>query len=176
MYAPRCEWFERNCRKKIHPEQFHLSADGTLSWEEVECLGACVNAQWYRFLTIRMKICLRSCLNSFSTICVRRIGEAGPTVNRQFSAPQKMSKVRSARLGVYILHHNKNKGDQTMAKAKRKQQLRNQLQRKQQLRNQLQRKQWKKLQRKKLLRRKLLKKRRKKRQQNVVSSCEKEIY
>jgi NADH-quinone oxidoreductase subunit E len=32
------------CREKIHPEQFHTNADGTLSWEEVECAGACVNA------------------------------------------------------------------------------------------------------------------------------------
>jgi NADH-quinone oxidoreductase subunit E len=32
------------CRKKIHPEQFHTNPGGTLSWEEVECLGACVNA------------------------------------------------------------------------------------------------------------------------------------
>ncbi len=27
------------CRSKIHAEQFHPNADGTLSWEEVECLG-----------------------------------------------------------------------------------------------------------------------------------------
>lgn len=32
------------CRNKIHPEPFHLNASGTLSWEEVECQGACVNA------------------------------------------------------------------------------------------------------------------------------------
>lgn len=32
------------CKAKIHPEPHHLNADGTLSWEEVECLGACVNA------------------------------------------------------------------------------------------------------------------------------------
>jgi NADH-quinone oxidoreductase subunit E len=32
------------CREKIHPEQFHTNDAGTLSWEEVECLGACVNA------------------------------------------------------------------------------------------------------------------------------------
>ncbi|MCE7030091.1 NADH-quinone oxidoreductase subunit NuoE [Jiella avicenniae] len=32
------------CRKKIHSEQFHRNEAGTLSWEEVECLGACVNA------------------------------------------------------------------------------------------------------------------------------------
>ena len=32
------------CKSKIHHDPHHLSADGTLSWEEVECLGACVNA------------------------------------------------------------------------------------------------------------------------------------
>jgi NADH-quinone oxidoreductase subunit E len=32
------------CREKIHAEPHHVNADGTLSWEEVECLGACVNA------------------------------------------------------------------------------------------------------------------------------------
>ena len=32
------------CRSKIHPEQFHTNERGMLSWEEVECLGACVNA------------------------------------------------------------------------------------------------------------------------------------
>jgi NADH-quinone oxidoreductase subunit E len=32
------------CRKRIHPEQFHTNDRGMLSWEEVECLGACVNA------------------------------------------------------------------------------------------------------------------------------------
>lgn len=32
------------CKKKIAPHPFERSADGKLSWEEVECLGACVNA------------------------------------------------------------------------------------------------------------------------------------
>src|SRR5690554_6116819 len=32
------------CQHRIHPEPHHLSADGTMSWEEYECLGACVNA------------------------------------------------------------------------------------------------------------------------------------
>src|SRR6185503_16895135 len=32
------------CRRRIHGEPHHRSADGRLSWEEVECLGACVNA------------------------------------------------------------------------------------------------------------------------------------
>ncbi len=32
------------CKKRIHHDPHHLSADGAFSWEEVECLGACVNA------------------------------------------------------------------------------------------------------------------------------------
>jgi NADH-quinone oxidoreductase subunit E len=32
------------CKRRIHPEQHHLSADGQFSWEEVECLGSCANA------------------------------------------------------------------------------------------------------------------------------------
>ena len=32
------------CREKIAAHPFELSADGKLSWEEVECLGACANA------------------------------------------------------------------------------------------------------------------------------------
>jgi NADH-quinone oxidoreductase subunit E len=32
------------CREKIAPRPHQVSADGTLSWEEVECLGACSNA------------------------------------------------------------------------------------------------------------------------------------
>jgi NADH-quinone oxidoreductase subunit E len=32
------------CHRRIHHEAFHVSADGNFSWEEVECLGACVNA------------------------------------------------------------------------------------------------------------------------------------
>ena len=32
------------CKHRIHHDPFHVSADGNFSWEEVECLGACVNA------------------------------------------------------------------------------------------------------------------------------------
>jgi NADH-quinone oxidoreductase subunit E len=32
------------CRKRIHHDPLHVSDDGDFSWEEVECLGACVNA------------------------------------------------------------------------------------------------------------------------------------
>ncbi|MFC6488543.1 NADH-quinone oxidoreductase subunit NuoE, partial [Nitratireductor sp. GCM10026969] len=32
------------CKKKINPEPFKTNEEGTLSWEEVECQGTCVNA------------------------------------------------------------------------------------------------------------------------------------
>jgi len=32
------------CRRRIHHEPLETNEQGTLSWEEVECLGACVNA------------------------------------------------------------------------------------------------------------------------------------
>lgn len=34
----------RVCREKISPKPHQLSEDGKMSWEEVECLGACANA------------------------------------------------------------------------------------------------------------------------------------
>lgn len=34
----------RVCKSRIHEEPFHLNEAGTLSWEEVECQGGCVNA------------------------------------------------------------------------------------------------------------------------------------
>ena len=32
------------CKSRINEEQHSLSADGSMSWEEVECLGGCANA------------------------------------------------------------------------------------------------------------------------------------
>jgi NADH-quinone oxidoreductase subunit E len=75
------------CRERIG-EQHHLTADGKLSWVEVECLGACVNApvaqinyDYYEDLTPA----------SFGRILDRLIaGEQvtpGPQIDRQLSAP-----------------------------------------------------------------------------------------
>jgi NADH-quinone oxidoreductase subunit E len=38
------EDIKKVCERRINREQFQVSADGDFSWEEVECLGACVNA------------------------------------------------------------------------------------------------------------------------------------
>jgi len=76
------------CERRIHPEPFHLSADGNYSWEEVECLGACVNAPmvliWndtYEDLTAES---FEKVLDGFSS---GKPAKAGPQNGRQFSAP-----------------------------------------------------------------------------------------
>jgi NADH-quinone oxidoreductase subunit E len=69
-------------------EQMHVTADGTFSWIEVECLGACVNApaaqinyDYYEDLTP----------DTFNRIldamAAGKIPRPGPQVSRQFSAP-----------------------------------------------------------------------------------------
>jgi NADH-quinone oxidoreductase subunit E len=79
------------CRSKIHHEQFHTNDDGTLSWEEVECLGACVNAPMVMIFK-----------DTYEDLTPERLGEiidafeagkggsvpVGPQVGRIVSAPQ----------------------------------------------------------------------------------------
>lgn len=79
------------CRSKIHPEQFHTNADGTLSWEEVECLGACVNAPMvmvfkdtYEDLTPER---LAEIIDAFEAGKGKSVAP-GPQVDRYFSAPE----------------------------------------------------------------------------------------
>lgn len=79
------------CRSKIHHEQFHLNAKGTLSWEEVECLGACVNAPMamvfkdtYEDLTPER---LAEIIDEFEAGKGEKV-KAGPQIARAFSAPE----------------------------------------------------------------------------------------
>ncbi|MGY4351647.1 NADH-quinone oxidoreductase subunit E [Bradyrhizobium sp. GM7.3] len=76
------------CEHRIHHEPFHLSKDGNFSWEEVECLGACVNAPMvligkdtYEDLT---KESFGKVLDGFAS---GNPPKAGPQNGRQFSAP-----------------------------------------------------------------------------------------
>jgi NADH-quinone oxidoreductase subunit E len=78
------------CKSRIHPEPLHPSADGTLSWEEVECQGACVNAPMVMIFK-----------DAYEDLTPERLGEiidefeagrgaqvpAGPQNGRTFSAP-----------------------------------------------------------------------------------------
>jgi NADH-quinone oxidoreductase subunit E len=76
------------CRKRISQHPHHLSPDGSLSWEEVECLGACVNAPlvqvWsdtYEDLTPER---FSQLLDDFAA---GRKVKPGTQIDRQFSAP-----------------------------------------------------------------------------------------
>ena len=76
------------CTRKIHPEPLHVSADGNYSWEEVECLGACVNAPmvliWndtYEDLTAES---FEKVLDGFTN---GKPAKPGPQIDRHFSAP-----------------------------------------------------------------------------------------
>jgi NADH-quinone oxidoreductase subunit E len=76
------------CQRRIHPEPFHVSDDGNFSWEEVECLGACVNAPmvliWndtYEDLTPES---FEKVLDGFAKSSPPK---PGPQIDRQFAAP-----------------------------------------------------------------------------------------
>jgi NADH-quinone oxidoreductase subunit E len=76
------------CESRIHHDPFHLSKDGDFSWEEVECLGACVNAPMvmigkdtYEDLT---KESFGKVLDGFAS---GNPPKPGPQNGRQFSAP-----------------------------------------------------------------------------------------
>lgn len=79
---------KRVCRERIHHEQFHVSDDGDFSWEEVECLGACVNAPMvligsdtYEDLTAE------SFEKVLEALAAGRSVKPGPQIDRQFAAP-----------------------------------------------------------------------------------------
>lgn len=83
------EALRKVCQHRIHPDPFHTNPEGTLSWEEVECLGACVNAPMVMIGQ-----------DTYEDLTVERFGEIvdafaagkgksitpGPQVERQFSA------------------------------------------------------------------------------------------
>jgi NADH-quinone oxidoreductase subunit E len=82
------EELRRVCERRIHHEPFHLSADRDFSWEEVECLGACVNAPMvligddtYEDLTPETFERVLDALARGET------PKPGPQNGRQFSAP-----------------------------------------------------------------------------------------
>jgi NADH-quinone oxidoreductase subunit E len=79
---------KRVCERRIHHEPFHVSPDGDFSWEEVECLGACVNAPMvligsdtYEDLTAETFERVLDALSRGETT------KPGPQSGRHFSAP-----------------------------------------------------------------------------------------
>ncbi|MGL4406085.1 MAG: NADH-quinone oxidoreductase subunit NuoE, partial [Notoacmeibacter sp.] len=79
------------CQHKIHHDAFHLNDAGTLSWEEVECQGACVNAPMvmighdtYEDLTPER---LAEIIDAFEAGKGADV-KVGPQIDRIFSAPE----------------------------------------------------------------------------------------
>jgi NADH-quinone oxidoreductase subunit E len=75
------------CHRRIG-EQMHVTADGTFSWVEVECLGACVNApmaqinyDYYEDLTPE------SFEKILDELAAGHMPKPGPQIDRQLSAP-----------------------------------------------------------------------------------------
>ena len=78
------------CKAKINKNQLESNADGTLSWEEVECQGACVNAPMvmifkdtYEDLSPER---LEEIIDTFEAGKGKTI-EPGPQIDRIYSAP-----------------------------------------------------------------------------------------
>ncbi|MEM8750043.1 MAG: NADH-quinone oxidoreductase subunit E [Pseudomonadota bacterium] len=79
------------CKKRISPNPFEISENGNLSWEEVECQGACVNAPMVMIFK-----------DSYEDLTAERMEEiidafdagkgadvpVGPQIDRVFSAPE----------------------------------------------------------------------------------------
>jgi NADH-quinone oxidoreductase subunit E len=76
------------CQSRIHHDPFELSKDGNFSWEEVECLGACVNAPmvmiWKDTYEDLTRESFGKVLDSFAS---GKPPKPGPQNGRQFSAP-----------------------------------------------------------------------------------------
>ena len=79
------------CQDRIHHEALHTNAAGTLSWEEVECLGACVNAPMvmigddtYEDLTVGR---FNEIIDAFAAGNGASI-KPGPQITRAFSAAE----------------------------------------------------------------------------------------
>ena len=77
------------CQSRIHHDPLHLSKDGSFSWEEVECLGACVNAPmvqiWKDTYEDLTQESFGKVLDGFAS---GQPPQPGPQNGRQFSAPK----------------------------------------------------------------------------------------
>src|SRR3979490_700187 len=76
------------CESRIHHDPFHLSKDGNFSWEEVECLGACVNAPMVLIGRDTYEDLTRETFEKvLDGLAKGNPPKPGPQIDRQSSAP-----------------------------------------------------------------------------------------
>jgi NADH-quinone oxidoreductase subunit E len=76
------------CRHRIHHDPFHVSTDGDFSWEEVECLGACVNAPMVLIGSDTYEDLTPATFEKvLDGIASGKPVKPGPQIDRQMSAP-----------------------------------------------------------------------------------------
>jgi NADH-quinone oxidoreductase subunit E len=82
------ETLKEVCRNRIHHDQHHLSDEGDFSWEEVECLGACVNAPLVQINADTYEdLTAESLEKLLDDLAAGRSVTPGTQIERQFSAP-----------------------------------------------------------------------------------------
>ncbi len=75
------------CHRRIG-DQHHVSTDGAFSWEEVECLGACVNAPLVQIGADTYEdLTAESFEKLLDDLAAGRTVKPGPQIEREFSAP-----------------------------------------------------------------------------------------
>ena len=83
------EDLKKVCQSRIHPEQQHISADGNFSWEEAECLGACVNAPMVQiFKDTYEDLTPESFEKLIDDLADGRKIKPGPQIDRHLAAPE----------------------------------------------------------------------------------------
>lgn len=76
------------CQNRIHHEQHHISEDGKFSWEEVECLGACVNAPMVQvFKDTYEDLTPASLEKLIDDLAAGRKVKVGPQIDRHMASP-----------------------------------------------------------------------------------------
>ncbi|MCA3562460.1 MAG: NADH-quinone oxidoreductase subunit NuoE [Aestuariivirga sp.] len=83
------EDLKKVCQHKIHREQHHVTEDGKFSWEEVECLGACVNAPMVQIFKDTYEDLTPASLEKLiDDLAAGRKVKVGPQTGRHMASPE----------------------------------------------------------------------------------------
>ena len=83
------EALKKVCQNRIHSEPHHVSADGKFSWEEVECLGACVNAPMVQIFKDTYEDLTPTSLEQLiDDLAQGRKVKVGPQIARHHASPE----------------------------------------------------------------------------------------